>query len=60
MWPADFSYRNFDVHLAERKHPTERLLRMSASLRDSYSALLRITEVWVLEPNAPTLRPNLL
>jgi cellulose biosynthesis protein BcsQ len=37
--PADFSYRNFDVHLAERKRPTERLLKMSGSLRDTYSAL---------------------
>jgi chromosome partitioning protein len=37
--PADFSYRNFDVHLSERKHPTERLLKMSRSLRDSYAAL---------------------
>ena len=38
--PADFSYRNFDVHLSERKHPTERLLRMSRSLRDVYETLL--------------------
>jgi len=37
--PADFSYRNFDVHLSERKHPTERLLKMSRSLRDAYGAL---------------------
>ena len=37
--PADFSYRNFDVHLSERKHPTERLLRMSRSLREQYAAL---------------------
>jgi chromosome partitioning protein len=37
--PADFSYRNFDVHLSERKHPTERLLRMSRSLREVYAAL---------------------
>jgi chromosome partitioning protein len=37
--PADFSYRNFDVHLAERKRPTERLLKMSGSLRETYSAL---------------------
>ena len=39
MLPADFSYRNFDVHLSERKHPTERLLRMSRSLREVYAAL---------------------
>jgi chromosome partitioning protein len=38
--PSDFSYRNFDVHLSERKHPTERLLRMSRSLRDVYETLL--------------------
>lgn len=37
--PADFSYRNFDVHLAERKRPTERLLKMSQSLRATYAAL---------------------
>ncbi|HVO49178.1 MAG TPA: ParA family protein, partial [Steroidobacteraceae bacterium] len=37
--PADFSYRNFDVHLSERKHPTERLLRMSSSLRELYGVL---------------------
>ncbi len=39
LLPADFSYRNFDVHLAERKRPTERLLKMSRSLRQVYSAL---------------------
>ncbi len=37
--PADFSYRNFDLHLAERKNPTERLLKMSRSLRDVYAVL---------------------
>src|SRR5271154_1177771 len=37
--PSDFSYRNFDVHLSARKHPTERLLKMSRSLRDSYDVL---------------------
>jgi chromosome partitioning protein len=37
--PADFSYRNFDVHLSERKRPAERLLKMSRSLRDTYSTL---------------------
>jgi chromosome partitioning protein len=36
---ADFSYRNFDVHLSERKRPTERLLRMSRALRDRYAFL---------------------
>jgi chromosome partitioning protein len=39
LLPADFSYRNFDLHLAERKHPTERLLKMSRSLRETYAAL---------------------
>jgi chromosome partitioning protein len=39
LLPADFSYRNFDVQLAERKKPTERLLKMSRSLRDVYSVL---------------------
>jgi chromosome partitioning protein len=39
LLPADFSYRNFAVHLAERRHPTERLLRMSRSLREIYGAL---------------------
>jgi cellulose biosynthesis protein BcsQ len=37
--PADFSYRKFDVHLSERKRPAERLLKMSRSLRDVYTAL---------------------
>lgn len=37
--PSDFSYRNFDVHLSERKRPTERLLKMSRSLRSGYDAL---------------------
>jgi cellulose biosynthesis protein BcsQ len=39
LLPADFSYRNFDVHLAEQKKPTERLLKMSRSLREAYSVL---------------------
>ncbi len=38
--PADFSYRNFDVHLSERKRPTERLLKMSRVLRDRYAVLI--------------------
>lgn len=37
--PADFSYRNFDVRLSERKKPTERLLRMSRPLADRYERL---------------------
>ena len=39
LLPAAFSYRNFDVHLAEQKNPTERLLKMSRSLRDAYAVL---------------------
>lgn len=37
--PADFSYRNFDVRLSEHKRPTERLLKMSRSLREVYATL---------------------
>src|SRR6202161_4626205 len=37
--PSDLAYRNFDVHLSARKHPTERLLKMSRPLRDAYAAL---------------------
>jgi len=40
LLPADFSYRNFDVHLSERKNPTERLLKMSAALRERYTYLV--------------------
>jgi chromosome partitioning protein len=39
LLPADFSYRNFTVHLAQRRHPTERLLKMSRSLREIYDVL---------------------
>ena len=39
LLPADFSYRNFAVHLAGRRHPTERLLRMSRPLREIYHTL---------------------
>ena len=39
LLPADFSYRNFPVHLAARRHPTERLLKMSRSLREIYGTL---------------------
>jgi chromosome partitioning protein len=39
LLPADFSYRHFDVHLSARKRPTERLLKMSRSLREIYSTL---------------------
>jgi chromosome partitioning protein len=37
--PADFSYRNFDVQLSERRKPTERLLRMSRPLGEQYRLL---------------------
>jgi len=37
--PADFSYRSFDLHLSDRKHPTERLLKMSRALRELYDVL---------------------
>jgi chromosome partitioning protein len=39
LLPADFSYRNFTVHLAARRHPTERLLKMSRPLREIYDVL---------------------
>ena len=39
LLPADFSYRNFALHLAERRHPTERLLKMSRPLREIYATL---------------------
>ena len=39
LLPADFSYRNFDRHLSDHKRPTERLLKMSRSLREVYSTL---------------------
>jgi chromosome partitioning protein len=39
LLPADFSYRNFAVQLAARRHPTERLLKMSRPLREIYAAL---------------------
>jgi cellulose biosynthesis protein BcsQ len=40
LLPADFSYRHFDVHLSARKHPTERLLRMSRPLSERYAVLI--------------------
>jgi cellulose biosynthesis protein BcsQ len=39
LLPGDFSLRRMDVHLHERKHPTQRLLKMSRSLRSHYAAL---------------------
>jgi len=38
--PADFSYRNLDVHLSERKHPTQRLMMMTRSLQDEIDLLI--------------------
>jgi cellulose biosynthesis protein BcsQ len=38
--PADFSYRNLDVHLSERKHPTQRLMMMIRSLQDGVDLLI--------------------
>lgn len=39
LLPADFSYRNFAVHLAARRHPTERLLKMIRPLSEIYDTL---------------------
>jgi chromosome partitioning protein len=39
LLPADLSYRHFDVHLSGRKQPTERLFKMSRSLRAAYATL---------------------
>jgi chromosome partitioning protein len=39
VFPADFSYRHFDVHLNARKNPTLRLLKMSRALRDTYDVM---------------------
>ena len=36
---ADFSYRNFAVHLAARSHPTGRLLKMIRPLSEIYTRL---------------------
>jgi chromosome partitioning protein len=37
--PADFSYRKFDMRLAEQKSPTKRLLKMSRPLAEHYDTL---------------------
>lgn len=39
LLPADFSYRDFDIHMSERKHPTARLLRMTRSLGEACDRL---------------------
>jgi len=45
--PADFSDRNLDLRSSERKHRTERLLRMTRSLPDA-----------VVVPVLPAIAPN--
>jgi chromosome partitioning protein len=40
LLPADVSYRNFDVHMSDRKHPTRQLMMMSRTLRDECSLLV--------------------
>lgn len=39
LLPATLSYRKFDIHLSARSNPTERLLKMSRSLRELYRML---------------------
>jgi chromosome partitioning protein len=39
LLPADFSYRDFDIHMSARKSRTERLLKMSRSLRNACDCL---------------------
>ncbi len=38
--PAHLSYRNFDLHISERKHRTSRLLRMTRTLRGAFECLV--------------------
>jgi cellulose biosynthesis protein BcsQ len=40
LLPADVSYRNFDVHMSDRKHPTKQLMMMSRSLQDDCDILM--------------------
>jgi chromosome partitioning protein len=42
LWyvPADASYRDFDIHISERKHPTARLLKMTRPLREAFERLV--------------------
>jgi chromosome partitioning protein len=40
LLPADVSYRNFDVHMSDRKHPTKQLMIMSRSLQDDCDILM--------------------
>ena len=39
LLPANLSYRKFDIHLNAHKKPTERLLKISRSLREVYGVL---------------------
>jgi len=39
LLPANLSYRKFDIHLNAHKKPTERLLKISRSLREAYEVL---------------------
>jgi hypothetical protein len=58
LLPADFSYRNFAVHLAQRRHPTERLLKMSRSLREIYDVLFLDQEGWTDLALLPARSPD--
>lgn len=40
LLPAAFSYRNFDIHMSDRKHPTKQLMMMSRTLRDDCEFLV--------------------
>jgi cellulose biosynthesis protein BcsQ len=40
LLPADVSYRNFDVHMSDRKHPTRQLMMMSRTLHDACDLLV--------------------
>jgi cellulose biosynthesis protein BcsQ len=40
LLPADVSYRNFDLHMSERKHPTRQLMMMSRTLHDDCDLLV--------------------
>ena len=39
LLPSNLSYRKFDIHLNAKKKPTERLLKISRSLRETYAVL---------------------
>jgi cellulose biosynthesis protein BcsQ len=40
LLPADLSYRDFDIHMSERKHRTGQLLKMSRALREHCDTLV--------------------